>query len=443
MPVRVRPLLPAPLLAILLTGLATAAGAQSPQAPPPVRFPYEFGSATVPMLRNAQLFSTLGALADRAAGAALDKATGHLFEKRGAKGVLARVARLWAVDMPIVSLAQVYNHEYGHITRDTLPAGPVRIDRWPWPLPVAGPQPLDGGAGWSFDSSLPFLAGVAGGSEASHVLADLLIDRAYANDRASYFDMVLYIYGKLDPSAYAIAYSGPSRPLTDPWVYATDLAYVRARPLYPWPEEPSNLFSTMRTAAWLNLLDYALVANIEGVVSDYVIAGRPLIRPRSLAVGPLRLVPGFDYVPTPVGLQYRINCRVGKKAATGNLYVRWTQSLKADNVDARVQQLNDAQARYGSRYRITAPAVVPLVGIGGQWRWARDRRLAPAITLDAWRDIDKQFAGRLELGVTYRARWLGDANGLRVGVGGKTAGYLPGFPEQRGMYVTAGLLADF
>jgi hypothetical protein len=446
------------MAALLLLGVVAAAApramAQDPPPAPPIagsllRYPYEFGSSSVPMLRNAQFFSAAGALTDRAVGTVLDHVTNHLFEKHGSKAVLARIARLWIVDMPVASLAQVYNHEYGHITRDARSLTHfVHINRWPWPFPFAGPR-VDGD--WSHtDPFDPYdeLAGTAGGSEASHVMADVLIERAYEADRASYFDAVLYVYAKLDPSAYAIAYSGASRPNTDPWAYSQLLARVRSRPFAPWPEDAGNLFGSIRTGAWLNLLDYALVGNIEGVIADYIIAGRPVVRPRWLNAGPVRLVPGFNYTPTPRGQQYRLNCRIGRRGATGNLYVRWTQSLKADDVDERAAQWNaqwnEITAKRGRPFTpIAVPSPVPLLGVGGEWRWAGDRLVTPSIAADAWREIDKRFAGRLELGATYRPRWFGDARAFRLAVGGKSTGYLAGFPEARGFYVSAALLAAF
>jgi len=435
--------------ALLLVGflLAIAPGQAAAQEPAPaVRYPYEFGTSSVPMLRNAQFFSAAGALTDRAIGTVLDEATGHLFEKRGAKAVLARIARLWVVDMPVASLAQVFNHEYGHITRDPwILRHFVHVDKWPWPFPIAGPR-IDGD--WSAAATGVFdttrLGSIAGGSEASHVLADTLIDRAYAADRASFFDMVLYVYGKLDPSAYAIVWSGPSRPDTDPWAYANTLALVRSRPFTPWPEDAGTLFGSIRTGAWLNLLDYALVGNIEGTIADYVIAGRPVVRPRWLNAGPVRLVPGFNYTPTPRGQQYRVNCRIGTRTTSGNVYVRWTQSLQDPNVPARAlaeEQL--VTERYHRQIQIAVPSVVPLVGLGGAWHWAGARALAPTLTADAWRDTDTHVAGRAELGVTYRQPWLGETRAVRVSVGGKSAGYLMGFPEPHGFYLSAALLADF
>jgi hypothetical protein len=431
------------VLGVLLAAGPVRAAAQDPTPAPPVRYPYEFGSSSVPMLRNAQLFSAAGALTDRAIGTVLDRVMNHLFEKRGSKAVLARIARLYFVDMPIASLAQVYNHEYGHITRDAIAGGhSVQIEGWPWPFPFADPR-LHGGRNWSASDPLPYLAGTAGGSEASHVLADTLIGRAYAADRVSYFDVLLYVYGKLDPSAYAIAYSGPSRPYTDPWAYATALSYVRARPFSPWPDDPGVLFGSIRTGAWLNLLDYALVGNIEATIADYIVAGRQVVRPRWLNAGPVRLVPGFNYTPTPRGQQYRINCRIGRRTATGNVYARWTQSLKDDSVDERARQWDEMMAKHGWQTPIAVPSLVPLLGAGGEWRWASDHIVAPSIAADAWRDIDKHFAGRAELALTYRQPWLGETRAVRFGVGGKSAGYLMGFPEQRGFYVSAALLADF
>lgn len=437
------------VLGVLLAAGPARAAAQDPTPAPPIaasplRYPYEFASSSVPMLRNAQFFSAAGALTDRAIGTAIERATGHLFEQRGWKGVAARISRLYFVDMPVASLAQVYNHEYGHITRDAIAGGhSVQIEGWPWPFPFADPR-LRGGRAWSVSDPLPYLAGIAGGSEASHVLADTLIGRAYAADRVSYFDVLLYIYGKLDPSAYAIAYSGPSRPNTDPWAYANTLAYVRRRPFAPWPEDPAVLFGSIRTGAWLNLLDYALVGTIEATIADYIVAGRPVVRPRWLKAGPVRLVPGFNYTPTPRGPQYRVNCRIGMRATSGNFYVRWTQSLKAEGTDERARQ---TEAQIAQRYHrvthIDVPSIVPLLGLGGEWRWASDHTVAPSIAADAWRDIDKHFAGRAELAVTYRQPWLGETRAVRFGVGGKSAGYLMGFPEQRGFYVWAALLADF
>ena len=430
------------LLGLLLAALPGRATAQEPPPAPPVRYPYEFGTSSVPMLRNAQLFTAGGELADRAIDTVLDEATGHLFEKRGSKAILARIARLYFVDMPVASLAQVYNHEYGHITRNEgTGRHSVRIEGWPWPIPFAQPDLRDD---WSTPDPLAWIRGIAGGSEASHVMADALIDRAYAADRASHFDMLLYVFGKLDPSAYAIAYSGPSRPDTDPWAYANTLASVRARPFAPWPEDAANLFGSIRAGAWLNLLDYALVGSIEGTIADYVVAGRPVVKPRWLEAGPVRLVPGFNYTPTPRGPQYRINCRVGRRAATGNVYVRWTQSLKADSTDERARQQEQLIAQRSHRVtHIAVPSVVPLLGLGAQWRWASGRAVAPSISVDAWRDIDRHIGGRAELALTYRQPWLGETRAVRIGIGGKSAGYLMGFPERRGFYVRAALLADF
>ena len=74
---------------------------------------------------------------------------------------------------------------------------------WPWPFPIARSR-VDGD--WSaanyraMDTTM--LGAIAGGSEASHVLADSLIERAYPADPGLIFDMVLYVYGKLNPSAY-------------------------------------------------------------------------------------------------------------------------------------------------------------------------------------------------------------------------------------------------
>ena len=440
------------VLAMILLGVLLAAGparaaAQDPTPAPPIatsplQYPYEFGSSSVPMLRNAQFFSAAGAVTDRAIGTVLDQVTNHLFEKRGRNGVLSRIARLYFVDMPVASLAQVYNHEYGHITRDANSVGhSIRIEGWPWPVPFARPRLH---VEWRPFDALVYLAGVAGGSEASHVLADALIDRAYAADRASYFDIVLYVYGKLDPSAYAIAYSGPSRPNTDPWAYASTLAFVRRRPFTPWPEDAGNLFGSVRTGAWLNLLDYALVGNLEATIADYIVAGRAVVRPRWLNAGRVRVVPGFNYTPTPRGQQYRVNCRIGMRATSGNFYVRWTQSLKAEGTDERARQTEELFAqRFHRVTHVAVPSVAPLLGLGGQWRWATYRALAPSITADAWRDTDKHFAGRAELAVTYRQPWLGEARALRFAVGGKSAGYLPGFPDRRGVYVIGSLLAAF
>lgn len=418
------------ILAVAVVASVESLTAQTVESQPAVRYTYDVGLSSVPMTRNAQIFTLAGALADRGANAALDTVLGDVNEKRGAKGVLERIARLWFVDMPIASLAVGGNHEFGHVQRVGWPSDYVmHVTQWPWPVPMSGievmsltppPNPL-----WN-------LSPVAGGIEADFVNAERALDRMYEGGGASPYEMVHFTYAKAHRTVY-VFFGGEG----DPANYTSTLAFMHlgsfTAPASAVEVEYGRIRDSMRKGAWLNLLDYALVANVERVLVDYVGRGDPILEPAWLEVGRLRLVPSVNYLFTSRGPQYQVGSRFRMPGGVGNAYVRWTEDLRVDYVSWEDYE----------RFTPQVPFRVRLFGAGVQFRSTSRRTIAPTVSFDGWRDVDGRTGGRVELGGVFHTSALGPRNAIRFAIGGKTSGYLPGFPDSSGMYVDGGLVISF
>jgi hypothetical protein len=381
------------------------------------------------MIRNAQAFTLAGALADRAADLVLDEAFGSDAKRSGARAALRRMARLWLIDMPIASLTVAGNHEFGHVLRVGWPSRYVmHLTNWPWPVPATGLEVtmLAPPPNW-----LWVLSPIAGGIEADFVNAERSLDRMYETGRASPFDVVQYTFAKAARSLYVLSeWEG------DPEYYAETLTAMHLESYIPppgrWAAESTRMHAALRKGAWFNLLDYALIAGAKSVLVDYVAHGDPIVEPAWLKLGRLRLVPSADYVFTPHGPQYQVGSRIRMAGGIGNAYVRWTQSLKVDSVSLGSE-----------RFTPQVPFRTRLIGAGAQFHATSQRVIAPAVSADAWRDVDRHGGGRLELGARVRVPALGPRRAIQFAIGGKTAGYLPGFAETGGLYVNGDLLVSF
>jgi hypothetical protein len=417
------------LVTLALAVSTTPLAAQTTPSETSARNEYDFGMSSVPMLRNAQVFTLAGALVDRAANVALDEAFGSDAKRRGAMATWRRIARLWFIDAPIASLSMAGNHEFGHVLRVGWPSDYVmHVTDWPWPVPAIGlkvttlaptPNPL-----W-------VLSPIAGGIEADFVNAERSLDRMYESGRISPYDVVQFAFAKAARSLYILSgWEG------DPDFYAETLTAMRLKSFTAPPDTSVAEFARTRTAlrngAWFNLLDYALVAGAKNVLVDYVARGEPIVEPGWLKVGRLRLVPSANYVFTPHGPQYQAGTRVRMAGGIGSAYVRWTQSLKVDSVSL-----------WSERFTPQVPFRTRLIGGGIEFHSTSPGPIAPTVALDAWRDVDGHGGGRLELGASVHASAFGPRRAIRFAVGGKTRGYLPGFAETHGLYVNGGLTASF
>jgi hypothetical protein len=398
--------------------------------------PVEFGISTEPMVRSARVANGVSALVDRFANIGLDLVARRWLDASGRTGMVARAAKLCFLDMPIASLAQVVNHEYGHVWRDPgMGAYRIRIAGWPWPVPFARPR-IDASFDWPL-TDLELLGAVGGGSEASSVMADTIADRLYDARQASYFDVVTYAYAKLDASAYVLVV-GRDR-TGDPEVYAQTLARIRSRPFTPRPGDADALFQRARLGAALNLCDWALLGNVAAVISKYVVHDRAVFQPAAFIVKGVGVTPGLNYAPTPRGAQYQVNVRLVTEREHVHTYVRWTQSLQSLEARTQVQRIADL----AGPSLPTVPLVGRLLGAGARIRRGFSRTVAGLGTLDLWRDADSRIGGRAEAGLSLQHSVLGANGAFEVSIGAKTAGYLPGFALEPRFYVNAALRMAF
>lgn len=83
-----------------------------------------------------------------------------------------------------------------------------------------------------------------------------------------------------------------------------------------------------------------------------------------------------------------------------------------------------------------------LVGAGVDYEAPPVGRWRPAVVLDAWKNPDQTFGGRVEA----RAAWSRTASDrwMLIGaVGGKGRGYLFGFPDRKRLYASVGAGLEF
>src|SRR5205823_12101791 len=230
--------------------------------------------------RYAGLFAAAGETLNWGADLGLDALLGTSSERRP-RDVLARLGRLWFVNLPIASLTHAASHDYGHFARGD-EAGfhtrAIRVTHWPWPIPLtasvegsaddAGPRPAP-------PVQLPVLGG---GEQAVYTLKQTLTDKIYSANTANYFDWLALGYAALDFPLYAWSDLSPSSLTSLDAFFGTQQGDFRQYVLALAEIESDELkirtvrdyANGIRRDAWLNLADYALWAGFARV-GGYVV----------------------------------------------------------------------------------------------------------------------------------------------------------------------------
>lgn len=325
---------------------------------------------------------------------------------------------LW-VDRPLGSLGLVLNHEYGHL--DRLPGDATHRTVT---LRVSMPfLAMEGSGEAQLARTLTpreQLAFQSGGWEADQLSLLRVRDMLYADERAHYVDALHYSTLKLGRVLYLLDGTSEGRldPQTeedwhsDPLLYARWLSEIEEGKDYS-PAAFQERARGLRRGAYWNLFDFTLWTATIGWIKGYVVEGEHSLPAPWLRIGPVGVAPSLGFTLTPIGPERTVlaGLQLGRRSA--DLHVRWTDPVA------------------GQR----------LVGGGGVMRLGSGR-LLQQVVVDAWRNPSRTLGGRIELSGEWR-RSPESRLGLRWSVGGKSRGYLTGFPEAPGVYASFGLRARF
>jgi hypothetical protein len=165
----------------------------------------------------------------------------------------------------------------------------------------------------------------------------------------------------------------------------------------------------VRARSMLNLLDTSLWTLSYGIIRDYVWKAEAGVPVRWIHVAGADLIPSLRYAVTPIGPEYGIRSHYRVSRFTGLAYVRWSERTGA--------------ARQ--------------VGVGYSIDGWRPRGLKPTIAADVWSHTTEGVGFHAAFGLEFAA-WPSRRAAFSVTAGAKSAGYLPGFPLDRGPYLEAG-----
>jgi hypothetical protein len=395
-----------------------AGATQSQNKAPEPRQPFHlFELSTTPMWRNAMLSDLGWGLFERGVDWGLDTVTRDRFTRRSGAGVAARIGRWAALDVPMAWYIFVWAHEYGHKTRVNEVGLPARVI-------VAG-SPWTG-LNASTELPLPARQATLGmfsaGIEATTVIARRVERRMFVSGNARYEDLsALFVttgmgFGHIQASLSAGRveqsgiFQGPE--FSDPVGYAVTLADRRFGT--PTRDQIRDLANGIRSGSWMNLVDYGLVTLGVGLFRDYLVRGERQTPVRWIAVGGASFVPSLRYELTPTGPERQVRSFVKVGLTTSAVYARWSEPTDA--------------AR--------------LVGAGGELHWPPLARWQPSGALDVWKNPDDELGLRAEGAIAWR-RSAARLWRITAAVGGKRRGYVLGFPDAGGAYLSVGFGTHF
>jgi hypothetical protein len=391
----------------------------------------DLGVSSAEMRRDAALATAFGQTVNRVADMALDR----LVPSRTAGGwkqVAGRATAMYFVTLPVAAFSHTTAHETGHLARiheAGLRVDRLRIDHWPWPVPFLRAELVLGSTVATRLSDQAWLGLAGGGSEASQLQADTLVDRIYSRDVASYFDWVLVASAKLDMPLYIwrdlraahvrdlASFFASAESFGDPRQYVLNYSRIVEAARGHNTDSLETIRHTaaaLRRGAWWNLADFTLWTGMARAAA-YVVGGTRETANAALAVGPLRLLPAAHFVLTPLGPERGVGVRALSAAFVSRVDVRWIDPPAGRRLWAGgVAMLARARASFVPQWRADL------------WQRAGDR---PGFRIEAGGSRDLHIAGRT-LGTNFE-------------VGYKTTGYLAGTPNRAGVLVSIGATVRF
>ena len=395
-----------------MLGATLAASAQVSNGPSaPTEIELELSNSAI--RRYTGLFAAAGETLNWGADLGLDALVGANAERRP-RDLLARLGRLWFVNLPIASLTHAASHDFGHFARDD-EAGfhtrALRVTHWPWPIPLSGSVE---GFGERPAPSVQ-LRVLGGGEQGAYTLKQTLTDRIYSTNTGNYFDWLVLGYAALDYPLYAWSDLSPSSFTSFDAFYRTQPGdfrqYVRALDESESGEirlrAVREYANRIRRDAWLNLADYALWAGFARV-GAYVVTGNRRTTNPAIRIGAVRVVPGAHATLSPLGPEKGIDVRLVTSASRSHLDVR----------------------------AITLPSGRHLWGSGVTLRSRETRRFLPEVRADIWQRPTEGPGFRFEAGARHEMPASGGRLDASFHVGYKSAGYLADAPERAGVLVS-------
>ena len=394
----------------LLAGVLAAVPARAQTAP--VVVDVTFSTSTIE--RNASAMSAAVASLSRVGAAALAAVFPERARARDKRGAALRLLKLALLDVPIVHFADGLNHEFGHMARADEIGMPLRFHLLggPWSarrFDLYSPRP-----------GLLDLASLGGGFEAELALERRVWDRAYDPNSLGVADAVTLLDGAMGRFYYVQQdLSGLRGRPRDDLVYRagdpTRYLYELLRERGAWTASGDTFAAarSIRSRSWLNFADAGLWAQGWNLLK-YVSRGDRALATPWLRVRGVGLLPFSQFHLSPVGPQTAVGTRYRAGASGGEFLFRWTDGIR------------------GSR----------LVGTGFSWFSASGTVVHPRLRADLWRGMDRTLGARVEAGATA-VRWPSRRAALQLAVGAKSAGYVLGLPQKRGVYVETGLRLMF
>ena len=403
---------------LFVLGAALPASAQVSNGPSgPTEIELELSNSAI--RRYAGLFAATGETLNWGADLGLDALVGANAERRP-RDLLARLGRLWFVNLPIASLTHAASHDYGHFARGD-EAGfhtrALRVTHWPWPIPLTGSvegegEGEDDGPRPDPSVKLPILGG---GEQGAYTLKQTLTDKIYTADTANYFDWLVLGYAALDFPLYAWSDLSPSSLTSFDAFFRTQQGDFRQYVLALDEIESGEIkirtvreyANGIRRDAWLNLADYALWAGFARV-GAYVVTGSRRTTNPAIRIGAVRVVPGAHATLSSLGPEKGID-------------VRLLTSAYLSHLDARA---------------ITLPSGRHLWGSGVTMRSRDTRRFLPEARADVWQRPTEGPGFRFEAGARHEIPAFGGRLDASFHVGYKSDGYLADAPERAGILLS-------
>jgi hypothetical protein len=323
--------------------------------------------------------------------------------------VVARALKTVVFDLPVTWYFVSWNHEYGHITRSNEAGIDVALRRvgTPWSYPrfdlvaINYPRP----AGPLFD-----LGAESGGLEASFVLKDR-IEQEAAGRGLSAGEAMTAIWASLNTPLYAQINTpddlGQTLPTGDVARYAHQ--WVRDSRRHRGVDFGSTqaAVARLRRRTLLNVVDAALIANVFGVLHDYVWHGRENVPTRTLSVRGVAFVPALRYALTPLGPEFSVRATVRTPGSEWRAYHRSAETTTNE----------------------------PATGFGIQYSRSLTRRWASRLDADFWSQPAYGRGSRQQVYLRFRPWSMRTDRYVEIGLGRKSAGYLQGQPERAGWQV--------
>jgi hypothetical protein len=405
-----------PSIVLFVLGAALPVSAQVSNGPSaPSEIELEISNSAI--RRYAGLFAAAGETLNWGADLGLDALVGENSERRP-RDLLARLGRLWFVNLPIASLTHAASHDYGHFARGD-EAGfhtrAIRVTHWPWPIPLSGSVEGDGEVDGPRPDPSVQLPILGGGEQGAYTLKQTLTDRIYSTNTADYFDWLVLGYAALDYPMYAWSDLSPSSLASFEAFFRTPPGDFRQYVLALDEIESGEIkirtvreYSTgIRRDAWLNLADYALWAGFARV-GEYVVTGSRRTTNPAVRIGAVRVVPGAHATLSSLGPEKGIDVRLLTSAYLSHLDVR----------------------------AITLPSGRHFWGGGVTMRSRETSRFLPEARADIWQRPTEGPGSRFEVGARHEIPAFGGRLDGSFHVGYKSAGYLSDAPERAGILLS-------